>query len=385
MRKRASLFFIPLLLAATAVLIGWKFLKPIQVAALAPEKNIRVQVYGLGTLEVHTLSKIGFKISGILVKLNADHGDRVKKGDILAQLDTAEQESRVAKAAASVERAKAAVLVARAGRDRARVTFTHREKLLQRRLPMVQTGAVSIEDADEKRNAVDVSRAEVALAEGELASAEAALKDAEAQLEIERVLLVEHFLSAPYEAQVVARHKELGSIQNANEPLFTLMDPRTLWAKVHVDEALAGGLRVGQKAEVRLRSVPWRSYRGVVTRIDLESDRVSEERRVYLAFEEPLDQVHLGEQTEALITVGTLEEAYLLPQTDIHSPSDSSGLVWVLEDGRLRQRKVALGQRLLDGRYPVATGSFLPTQQAVKAPPGAKPGAKGVLVEGQPP
>jgi HlyD family secretion protein len=380
---RATLFLIPMLLVSAALLVGWRFLRPIEVVALTPEKDISVQVYGLGTLEVHTLSKIGFKISGTLLKLRADHGDCVKKGDILAQLDTAEQESRVAKAAASVERAKAAVLVARAGRDRARVTLSHREKLLQRRLPMVQTGAVSIEDADEKRNGVDVSRAELALAEGEVVSAEAALKDALAQLEIERVLLAEHFLAAPYEAQVVARHKELGSIQNANEPLFTLMDSQTLWARVHVDEALAGGLRVGQKAEIRLRSVPWRSYRGFVTRIDLESDRVSEERRVYLAFEEPLDQVHLGEQTEALITVATIEEAYLLPQTDIQSPSGSSGLVWVLEDGRLQRRKVAFGQRLLDGRYPVACGAFQSTQQAVKAPPGAKPGDKAVLVAGQ--
>jgi HlyD family secretion protein len=383
MRKQAIIVLIPLLLIATAVVMGWKLLKPVEVVALTAEKDVPVQVYGLGTLEVHTLSKIGFKVSGALAKLNADHGDRVKKGDILAQLDAAEQESRVAKAAASVEKAKAAVLVARAGRDRARVTLSHREKLLQRRLPMVQTGAVSAEDADEKRNAVDVSRAEVALAEGELVSAEAALKDALAQLEIERVLLAEHFLAAPYDAQVVARHKELGSIQNANEPLFTVMDPQTLWARVHVDETLAGGLRVGQKAEVRLRSIPWRSYRGSVTRIDLESDRVSEERRVYLAFEEPLDRVHLGEQTEALITVANIEEAYLLPQGDVQSPSGASGLVWVLEDGRLQQRKVALGQRLLDGRYPVAAGSFQASQQAVKAPPGAQAGDKAVLVEGQ--
>ncbi len=385
MRKRATLFLIPLLLAATAALIGWKFLKPIEVVALTAEKDVLVQVYGLGTLEVHTLSKIGFKVSGILVKLNADHGDRVKKGDILAQLDTAEQGSRVAKAAASVERAKAAVLVARAGRDRARVTLSHREKLLQRRLPMVQTGAVSTEDADEKRNGVDVSRAEVALAEGELASAEAALKDAQAQIEIERVLLAEHFLAAPYDAQVVARHKELGSIQNANEPLFTLMDAETLWARVHVDEALAGGLRVGHKAEIRLRSVPWRSYRGVVTRIDLESDRVSEERRVYLAFEEPLDQVHLGEQTEALITVAKIEEAYLLPQTDIQSLSGSSGLVWVLEDGWLQQRKVGIGQRLLDGRYPVAVGDVPSPLRLVRVPAGAKTGEKAVLAQGKQP
>jgi HlyD family secretion protein len=385
MQKRVTLFLLLLILVSAASLIGWKLLKPIEVVPLTPEKDVAVQVYGLGTLEVHTLSKIGFKVSGILAGLEADHGDRVKKGDILARLDAAEQESRVAKAAASVERAKAAVLVARAGRERARVTLSYREKLLQRRLSMVQTGAVSIEDADEKRNGVDVSRADLNLAESDVVAAEAALKDALAQLEIERVLLSEHFLAAPYDAEVVFRHKELGSIQTANEPLFTLMDPRTLWAKVHVDEALAGNLRVGQKAEIRLRSIPGRSFQGRVVRIDIESDRVSEERRVYLAFEEPLEQFHLGEQTEAQITVATLDQACLVPESDIRELNGSSGRVWVIENGRLQLRKVAVGQRLLDGRYPVASDSLSPVPQFVKAPHGAKEGEKAVLVEAKRP
>lgn len=134
MRNRLSLFLILLVLISTLVLFGWKLLKPSNVEALPPEKNVPVQVDGLGTLEVHTLSKIGFMISGVLVKLNADQGDRAKTGDIPAQLETAEQESRAGKAPANVEHAKVAILVARAGRDRARVTLSHRENLLQRRL-----------------------------------------------------------------------------------------------------------------------------------------------------------------------------------------------------------------------------------------------------------
>jgi HlyD family secretion protein len=252
---RATLFLLALILVSTVVLVGWRLLKPIEVVALAPEKDVSVQVYGLGTLEVHTLSKIGFKVSESLASLNADHGDRVKKGEILAELDAAVQESRVVKAAANVERARAAVLVARAGQERTRVNLSHREKLLQRRLPMVQTGAVSIEDGEEDRHDVEVSRADLALANGEVVAAKAALKDAQAQLEIERVLLSEDLLEAPYDAEVVARHKELESIQTANEPLFTVMDPGTLWARVHVDEELAGNLRVGQGAEIRLRSI----------------------------------------------------------------------------------------------------------------------------------
>jgi hypothetical protein len=58
MRKQAALFLIASILVSTVVLVGWRLLKPIEVVAPAPEKDVPVQVYGLGGLEVHTLSKI---------------------------------------------------------------------------------------------------------------------------------------------------------------------------------------------------------------------------------------------------------------------------------------------------------------------------------------
>lgn len=84
MRKRTTLFLIAVLLVSTAVLVGWRLLKPIEVEALAREKEARVQVYVLGTMEVHTLSNIGFKVSGTLARLSADHGDRGSGGRIPA-------------------------------------------------------------------------------------------------------------------------------------------------------------------------------------------------------------------------------------------------------------------------------------------------------------
>ncbi len=91
--------------------------------------------------------------------------------------------------------------------------------------------------------------------------------------------------------------------------IFTLMDPETVWTLAYVDEARAGAIAVGQTAEVRLRSLPHDVFSGTVARIGIESDRVNEERRVWIACDQCPAQVYLGEQAEVRITVAELKDA----------------------------------------------------------------------------
>jgi HlyD family secretion protein len=90
-----------------------------------------------------------------------------------------------------------------------------------------------------------------------------------------------------------------------------------------------------------------------VARIDKESDRVSEERRVYIACNQCPKNFHLGEQVEAFITTAVLDKALLIPQTAIQETSTIRGTVWTVEDGILRRRNVRLGHRTLDARVEI--------------------------------
>jgi HlyD family secretion protein len=186
--------------------------------------------------------------------------------------------------------------------------------------------------------------------------AKAALEAARAEFELEKVLLDRHVLKAPYDAIVIQRHKELGAVLAPGEALFTLVAPETVWALAYVDEARAGALRVGQRAEVRLRSLSRQTFPGHVTRIDIESDRVSEERRVYVACDQCPESFHLGEQAEVFITTTVLDEALLVPETAIEGFDGTRGAVWTVEDGELRRREITFGHRTLDSRLEVIGG-----------------------------
>ncbi|MEQ8354301.1 MAG: efflux RND transporter periplasmic adaptor subunit [Kiloniellaceae bacterium] len=332
------------------------FIRPLPVEIARPAENVPVKVFGLGTVEARILSKIGFEVGAALVELNADQGDRVTQGDVLARLHSAEQEARVAKAGAGVVNAEAAVRMVEAAMGKARAVLAQKRQTNKRRQALVARQTISIEAAEEAQMEEDVAAAELAVAISDVEVAKAALEDARAQHGYEKVLLDHHILKAPYDAIVVERHKELGSVLSPGEALFTLVAPETVWTLAYVDEARAGGLRVGQPAEVRLRSLPRQMLQGHVTRIDIESDRVSEERRVYVACDRCPESFHLGEQAEVLITTAVLDEALLVPETAVEGFDGTHGTVWTVEAGALNRREVAVGHRTLDSRLEIVGG-----------------------------
>ena len=110
MSRRHLLFIVVLIAAAALGVSAWMLvLRPINVQVQGAERNVAVQVFGLGTVEARVTSKVGFKVSGVLLELRADVGHRVPKGEVLARLDDREQSARVGRTKAMIEQAEANV------------------------------------------------------------------------------------------------------------------------------------------------------------------------------------------------------------------------------------------------------------------------------------
>lgn len=340
--------------------------RPIAVTVAAEAQNVPIRVFGLGTVEARILSKIGFEVGATLVELTVDHGDRVKKGQVLARLATGEQEAKVAKARAALAVAKVNIHRAAANIEKAEAVFSQKRDANRRKQSLAGRDIVSQQSAEETLRDEAVAKADVSVATSEAESAKAQHADAQAQLRFEETMLSHRTLLAPYDGLVIERHKELGTVIKPGDPIFTLIADDSHWGLAYVDEARAGFIEEGQKVEARLRSRPQDSFRGQVVRIGLESDRVSEERRVYIRGDKPPSRLHLGEQAEFRITVAVLDKAMLVPEAAVHGYDGRKGTVWTVEDGRLRQREVKFRHRTEDSRLEIVSG--LPsTAQAVTA------------------
>ena len=138
--------------------------------------------------------------------------------------------------------------------------------------------------------------------------------------------------------------------------MFTLIDPKSVWVLAYIDESKAGEIRVGEPADIVMRSKPGQRIAGHVARIEPESDRVNEERRIEVAFDHIPPDANLGEQAEVYITTMRLPQALLVPEAAVVGLGQVRGTVWTVENGHLQRREVTLGARLLDGRYEITGG-----------------------------
>lgn len=380
LRRRAGLALAVLAAAAVGFAAAWlTLLRPVPVAVAGLRRDVAVEVYGLGTIEARIRSSIGFEAAGTVRALRADEGDRVAAGAVLAELDTRQQEARLAQAEAGVAQAEAALEEANAALNRAEVVLVQAQRSSIRRQELVRTRVVSEQAAEEAATAVETAIAERAQATSRIRVAQANVAQAEATLARERTLLDQHVLTAPFAALVVARRREAGDPVRAADPVFDLIDPDTVWVRVFVDEALSGRLQVGQPAVLRLRSLPGADFHGEVARIGVENDRVGEERRTEIICRDCPADFHLGEQAEAIVTTSRLPEALLVPHVAFAEADARSGVLWTVEEGRLRRRRITFGHRTLDGQIEVPAGALPPgAQVVVERRPGLREGREAV-------
>ena len=368
-RRARILLFGFLALAVAGMSYAFVARRPIPVRVSEAVENVPVRVFGLGTVEARVLSKIGFEVGAALTELNADHGDLVRQGQVLAKLHARQQEAKVARAKAAALSAEAAVKKAEANVAKAGAILAQRLEVNRRKQQLVSRQVTSAQAGEEAQRDEDVAKADVLVAESDIEVTKAQLSDARAQLAYEKAILDQHTLTAPFDALVVDRQKELGTVVKAGDPIFTLVARESIWALAYIDESRAGAIKEGQPVDVRLRSLPNQAFPARVVRIGIESDRVSEERRVYVKCEQCPVRFHLGEQAEVLITVATLARAILVPEAAVSGYDGSKGTVWTVEDGRLQRRLVSFGHRTEDARLEIRSG--LPEGAAVVAEAGA--------------
>ena len=292
------------------------------------------------------------RISEVLV----EEGDRVKRGQVVARLDTSRLKPRVAQAEAQnaaqqevvlrfrngtrpeeIEQARANLRSAEVDADNAGRLYGRLKEVSQQS----EGGAVSKQDVDNARAAeavadarVEVSRKalELALAgprKEDIAEAEARLRADEAQLDLLRQELADAQLVAPVDSVVRARVMEPGEMASPQKPVLTLaiVDPK--WVRAYVTETDLGHVREGMKALIEVDSFPNRRFEAWVGFISPVAEFTpktvqTNELRTSLVYEirvfvkDPQNQLRLGMPATVHLTPDVNN-----PATD-QSPSDEN-------------------------------------------------------------
>ena len=313
----------------------------VQVARLA-KRDLVAQVYGNGTVEAKVVVNIASKITGRLVEVRVDQGDLVKRGQVLAKLEASELQAQAGQAAATAEKASAAVALEQANLQKAQASLLLAEKNGRRFSALAAKELISTQEAEQYETALLLARQETARAAAALHAAGRERIAVTAALAASRARLADSLILAPEDGIIIRRDLEPGATVSAGLPIFLLANPATVWVKANVDEAQLKGVTPGQPATISLRSAPGEKFPGQVARLAWESDRVTEELEVDVAFTPIRKNFRLGEQAEVLIAVNTRQGAPSIAKAALLTRDKQRG-VWLVAGNRLQFRRVVTG------------------------------------------
>jgi len=354
------------------ILLGYRLLwKRPSVPVIAVKKvEVQGKVHGPGTVQSKVPVTVSAKITGILEKLHADQGDRVQKGQILAELDALELRAREAAAQAVKNRAQRDLARAQADLGKAQANLGLAQSNYQRDLEVFKPGYISQAAFDTTKAQLRVAESEVNAYQATVAALQAAVKQAESETHAASALHNYTRIPAPMDGLITVRKAEVGTTIAPGIPIFQMVNLDQIWMAAWIDQALVGQLGVGQAARITLRS--GRVFQGEIVRINQEGDPVTRELEVDVKFEKLPQPLVMGEEGEVDIVTG-LHTGPAVPLSAVMSKNGSKGVL-VADNGLLRYRKVSLG--LQDGVRTAVLEGLKEGDLVVVNPAGLIPGAK---------
>jgi RND family efflux transporter MFP subunit len=238
--------------AATAHRIE-TFVPNVRVAAVR-DSGSKITVSLPATTTAFEAANIFARTSGYIEKRYVDIGDRVKTGDVLADIVAPELDHQIAQAKATLAQDQATLQQTQASRELAQVTNTRDSNL-------VQKGWLTLQQGDNDRLTLKAQQAAEGVAQSNIAAQEAQIRILGQEKDYQRVV-------APFDGVITQRNIDNGSlVQSQSTFMFTLMHPDVIRTQLYVPQDAAFGVTPGIDAVVHVPEIPGRSFPGTVTRI----------------------------------------------------------------------------------------------------------------------
>ena len=298
--------------------------------------DLAVRVTATGTLEPVNQVDVGTEVSGTIESVLVDYNDRVRQGDVLARLDTAQLEARH-------RQSQAALALAHARVQDAEATLTETGNKLRRTKDLIAKRLSSPEE-------LDSAEAAAARAEAALAVARAQVDQAQAEVDANRRVLDKAVIHSPIDGIVLERQVEPGQTVAASlqtPVLFTIAENLAqMELHVDVDEADVGQVAEGQEAEFTVDAYPDRRFPARIVQVRFAPKTVEGvvTYETLLSVDNAKLLLRPGMTATAEILVEELKDALLVPNAALrfspprdtgapggeHARSGSGGLVGML-------------------------------------------------------
>ena len=312
--------------------------------------DVTTAVTATGTVNAVTTVNVGTQVSGRIQSIDVDYNSRVKKGEVIAQIDPALFEAQVAQAKANLSNA-------RANLDKAEATLADAKRTRDRYQELFARDLVARSELDTAETNYATDAASVAAAKTQIDQAAAALALAETNLHYTKIV-------SPVDGVVISRNVDVGQTVAASFQTPTLFviaaDLTKMQIDTSVDEADISGIKPGQDVEFSVDAYPDETFRGTVSQV--RNAAVTVQNVVTYDVVVTVDNKDLklkpGMTAEVSIITAVARGVLRIPDAALRFrpcengrplPGGPGPAVWVLENGKPVRVPVTVG--ISDGTY----------------------------------
>jgi RND family efflux transporter MFP subunit len=308
-----------------------------------------------GNVQPFITSPIYSRTNGYLKKWYFDIGAHVKKGQLLAVIETPEVDQQL-------QQARSNLLTAQANLELASITKTRYQGLLK-------SNAVSQQDVD---NAVGTYNANKAIVEAD----KAAVEQYSALVSFEKIY-------APFDGVITARNTDIGDLINSGSgtgvktDLFHIAQPGKLRVYVNVPEEYSQGIKAGMTADLSLAEFPGRKFQGKVVRTAEAINVTTRTLLVEIDVDNPTGALLTGSYAEVHLAVPTQASTFLLPVNTLIFRSEGLRVATV-KNGKVVLTAVTPGHDF--GSQIEIVSGLKPDDQVIVNPPDSIVAGQGVQI-----
>jgi HlyD family secretion protein len=349
--------------------------------------DLAKSVVATGKVEPITKVEIKSKASGIVKKLYVDAGDRVKKGQLLAELDKEEIEARVAQAKAQTEASEASLKGTQADLERAKVDAEGPDvpmlkRAYDRAQGMAKEGVVSqsaLDDAQKNYemslNKQNVAKAQLQVLHAKIGQAQAQVAQDHANLKQLEEQLGYTTITSPIDGIILSRDVEVGDavssilvLGSTATLIMTEGDISEVYVKGKVDESDIGKVYMSQPARIKVESFKDKTFNGKVTKISpmgVEKDNVTT-FEVRVSINNPGGELKAAMTANAEIILEEHKNVLQIPEGAILYDKDKKASVEVPDPkGKEGKNKVAVNIGISNGAKTELLGGLKEGDQVV--------------------
>ncbi|WDI41738.1 efflux RND transporter periplasmic adaptor subunit [Bremerella sp. P1] len=285
------------------------------------------------------------RTSGYLRKWHVDIGDVVKKGQLLAEIDTPEIDQQLEEAQATVEQLKARRQVAETQLDLAGYTLGRLERL-------IASNAASQQEYDERKAELAVANHRVQVAEADIAAGMA---------DLQRIKELQSFTNvyAPFDGTISERSIDLGQLVTSGndqaQSLFRLLRTDRVRVVVHVPQLYASSIKTGDQAQLIVREMPTRKFTGHIARTAKAIDLQTRTMRIEVELENEEGLLLPGAYVQVQLAVHRTDPPLVVPASALIFNADGAQLATVNSQNHIELRAVEV-EADQGGTLGIATG-----------------------------